>query len=363
MNISIPRESRPSEYRVGLSPSGVKRLTRRGHTSYVEHNAGRFAGFSDHDYELAGATIVYSTHEAFARADLILKVSRPQDYEMELIRPGAILGGFLHLTAASQSKIDYLLDNQITTVSYELIQEADGSRPVMKTMTQIGGKLIPQIAAHLLQNNNGGKGILISGIAGIPPAEIVVIGAGMLGISTIEALSGIGANITALDISTNALQNALEIAPRITTMYATQANIELACSFADVVVTAAGTPGEVSPKLISRTHLKRMKPRAIIIDAAIDQGGCLETSRPTTHDNPTFTEEEVIHYCVPNISSIVARTATNALSNVVFKYIEEIADQGIDAAIQNTSAIKNAINTHKGDLFHLKRLSTLTEQD
>ena len=363
MNICIPKESRPSEYRVGLSPAGVQRLTRRGHTCYVEHNAGKYAGFSDHDYELAGASVVYSTHEAFARADLILKVTRPQDYEMELIRPGTAISGFLHLTAASQSKIEYLLEHKITTVAYELIQETDGSRPVMQTMTQIGGKLIPQIASHLLQNNNGGKGILVSGIAGIPPAEIVVIGAGLLGLSTIKALSGIGANVTALDISTEALQKALEIAPRITTMYATQSNIELACSFADVVVTAAGNPGEVSPLLITRATLKRMKPRAIIIDAAIDQGGCLETSRPTTHDNPTFTEEDVIHYCVPNISSIVARTATNALSNVVFKYIEEIANQGIDAAMQHTAAVKNAVNTHKGELFHLKRLSPLTEQD
>ena len=181
MNIGIPKESRPSEYRVGLSPSGVQRLSRRGHTCYVEHNAGKFAGFSDHDYENAGASIVYSTHEAFARGDLILKVSRPQDFEMELIQPGAIIGGFLHLTAASQSKIDYILENQIITVSYELIQREDGVRPVMQMMSQIAGKLIPQTASNLLQNNNGGKGILISGIAGIPPVTVCILGAGVVG--------------------------------------------------------------------------------------------------------------------------------------------------------------------------------------
>ena len=363
MNIGIPKESRPSEYRVGLSPAGVRRLTRRGHTCFVEHNAGKAAGFSDQDYEKAEATIVYSAHEAFARADFILKISRPLEEELALIRPGSILGGFLHLPAASKSKIEYLLENKITTIPYEMVQKEDGSRPVMKQMTQIGGRLIPQIAAHLLQNNNGGKGILLGGVAGVPPAEVVVIGAGLLGLSTIKAFAGVGANITVLDTSTDALQNAIDLAPRITTMYATKANIELGCSFADVVITAAGIPGERSPLLITREILKRMKPRAIIVDAAIDQGGCLETSRPTTHDNPTFVEEGVIHYCVPNISSIVARTATNTFSNVVFPYIEEIANQGIQAAMEHNPEIKIALATYNGEIQNLKRLKAAGVED
>ncbi len=363
MNIGIPKESRPSEYRVGLSPAGVRRLVRRGHTCYVEHQAGKAAGFSDQDYGKAGATIVYSAHEAFGRADFILKISRPLEEEMALIRPNSILSGFLHLPAASQSKIDYLLENQISTISYELLQREDGNRPVMKQMTQIGGKLIPQIAAHFLQNNTGGKGILLGGIAGIPPAEVVIIGAGLLGLSTIKAFSGVGANITVLDTSTDALQNAIEVAPRITTMYATKANIELSCSYADVVITAAGIPGDRAPILITREILKKMKPRTVIVDAAIDQGGCLETSHPTTHDNPTFIEEGVIHYCVPNISSIAARTATNTLSYVVFPFIDEIANVGIDAALEDNPEIQTALATYKGEIKNLKRLAPAGMED
>jgi alanine dehydrogenase len=357
MNIGIPKESRPSEYRVGLSPSGVRRLTRRGNTCYVEHNAGKAAGFSDQDYENVGASIVYSAHEAFARADFIAKITRPVEEEMALIRPRSILGGFLHLSAASQTKIDYLLENEITTIPYEMIQREDGSRPVMKQMTQVGGKLIPQIASHLLQNNTGGKGILLSGIAGVPPAEVVIIGAGLLGLSTIKAFASVGANITVLDISTEALQNAINLAPRITTMYATRANLELSCSYADVVITTAGVPGERSPVLITREMLMKMKPRTVIVDAAIDQGGCLETSRPTTHDNPTFIEEDVIHYCVPNISSIAARTATNTISNVIFPYILEIADKGLESALEKNPEIGAALATHKGEIHNLKRLT------
>ncbi|MEJ2759201.1 MAG: hypothetical protein P8046_12030 [Anaerolineales bacterium] len=243
MNIGIPKESRPSEYRVGMSPSGVQRLTSRGHTCYIEHDAGKHAGFSDHDYEKSGGNIVYSAHEAFGRADFITKISRPQDEELRLIRPGTILGGFLHLPAASKSKIDFLLENKITTIAYEQIQRPDGLRPIMRTMSQIAGYMLPQIAANLLQNNNGGKGILLGGIAGIPPAEVVIIGSGFFGNAAAQAFLGIGAHVTALDASMDALQNTYTRFPQITTMHATQANIARSCAYADVVVTAAGIPG------------------------------------------------------------------------------------------------------------------------
>lgn len=356
MEIGIPKETRPSEYRVGLSPAGVKRLTRRGHIIFFEHDAGKYAGFSDQDYENAGARIVYSAHEAFARAEMILKVARPKDEELELIPPGSTIGGFLHLPAASQSKIDFLIKNKISTIAYEQIQRPDGVRPVLAMMSQLAGKVIPQIAAHHLQNNNGGKGILLGGIAGIPPAEIVVIGTGALGLSTIAAFAGVGANLTALDISTDALQQVVNFAPRITTMYATKANIDLACSFADVVVTAVGVPGQISPQVISQETLKKMKPRSIIIDGSIDQGGSLETSRPTTHENPTFIVDNVVHYCVPNISSIVSRTATNAFSNVLFEYIEQIANVGIDRAASDNPDIQTALATHLGEFRNLTLL-------
>jgi alanine dehydrogenase len=363
MNIGIPKESRPSEYRVGLSPAGIERLASRGHTCYIEHHAGLHAGFRDQDYEKAGAQIVYSAHEAFGRADFIIKIARPQEDELKLIRPGSIIGGFLHLPAASHTKIDYLLENKITTVAYEQIQRADGVRPVLQTMSQIAGRMLPQIAAHLLQNNTGGKGILLGGIAGIPPAEVVIIGAGFLGKAAAQAFFGSGAHVTALDISLDALQNTLTTVPTVTTMHATRANIARTCAYADVVVTAAGIPGRPAPLLITRDILRIMKPRSVIIDAGIDQGGCLESSRPTTHDNPTFIEENVIHYCVPNISSLIARTATSAFSNVAFKYIEEIVETGIDDAIVNNPDIGLSINTHKGSIHNLSRLTANIEED
>ena len=363
MYISIPKETRPSEYRVGLSPAGVQRLTNLGHKFYVEHDAGKYAGFNDLDYENAGASIVYSAHEAFGRADFILKVSRPQDNELELIQPGAIIGGFLHLAAASQLKIDTLIKKKITTVAYEQIQLENGSRPVQKMMSEIGGQMLPQIASHLLQNNFGGKGILLGGIAGIPPAEIVVIGSGFLGNSAIKAFLASGAHITALDSSITALQKTLSHFPNITSMIATQANLERTCEYADVVITAAGEPGKTAPILITREMLKNMKPRSIIIDASIDQGGCLETSRPTTHDNPTFVEENIIHYCVPNISSVIARTSTYALSNIVYQYIEDIANYGIENFFTDRAEIKLAINTHQGEIFNLERLSSPNRKD
>lgn len=358
MNIGIPKESRPTEYRVGLSPAGVHRLTRRGHTCYVEHDAGKHAGFSDLDYENAGASIVYTAHEAFGRADLILKVARPQEPELELIRPGTILAGWLHLPAASQSKIDYLLEKEITTVAYEQIQTDDGRRPVLQMMSAVGGSILPQIAGGLLQNNKGGKGILLGGIAGIPPAEVVIIGAGVLGNTAARAFSGAGAHITVLDHTVTALQTALDKNPNIATMLSTKENIQRTCAYADVVITAAAIPGKPAPLLITRDILSSMKKRSIIIDAIIDQGGGLETSRPTTHDNPTFVEQNIIHYCVPNISSVIARTATYAYSNVAFQYIEEIARTGIEDTIKNNNEISRAINTHQGKIHNLDRLTS-----
>ena len=363
MNIGIPKETRPSEYRVGLSPAGVQRLTNRGHTCYVEHNAGLHVGFSDSDFENAGAKIAYSSHEVLGRADLILKFSRPQEEELDQIQPGAAIGGALHLPSASQSKIDFLLKNKITTIAYEQIQHEDGSRPVLRIMSEIGGRLIAQIAANLLQNNTGGKGILLGGIPGIPPAEVLIIGAGVLGHSAAGAFYGMGAHLTVLDINLEALQSIQKLYPQIVTMFATKANIERTCAYADVVITAAAVPGEPAPVLITRDILRTMKPRSIILDPSIDQGGCLETSRPTTHDNPTYIEEGVIHYCVPNISSIIARTATHAFFNSTSPYILELADKGIENAISDNPAIAHAINTHKGKIINLARLTPKVEQD
>ena len=357
MNIGIPKESRPAEYRVGLSPAGVRSLAKRGHTCYIEHEAGLHSGFTDQDYENAGGKIVYSAHEAFGRADFVLKFSRPQQNEIEMTQTGATICGFMHLPSAAQSKIDLLLEKKITTVAYEQIQEEEGDRPVLMTMSEVGGRLTAQIAANLLQNNNGGKGILLGGTAGVPPAEVVIIGAGVFGHVATKAFFGMGAQITVLDISHAALRSIQNQFPQAVTMFASDANIAKTTGYADVVITAAAVHGQPAPLLITRKNLKGMKERAIIIDVSIDQGGCVETSRPTTHETPTFMEEGVTHYCVPNISSVIARTATHAFYNAAKPYILNLVEEGVDAAIANNPAVSKAINTHSGKAFNLQRLA------
>lgn len=358
MNIGIPKESRPSEYRVGLTPAGILALTNRGHTCYIEHDAGLGSGFTDQDYEVSGGKIVYSAHEAYGRSDLILKIARPLESEIEMLQSGAAIAGFLHLASAAQSKIDLLLEKKITAIAYEQIINADGSRPVMYPMSQVGGRLAAQFAATQMQNNFGGKGILLGGLAGVPPAEVVVVGAGTAGTAATSALLGMDAHVTVLDIDPVALQTIHDRFPRIVTLFASKRNLKRTCQFADVLITAAASPGYLAPKIITREMLRSMKKRSLVIDISIDEGGCLETSRPTTHDNPTFVEEGVIHFCVPNMSSVLARTASHSFSIAARPYILEIAGDGIDKAIQKNATIANAINTHQGKIKNLVRLTS-----
>jgi alanine dehydrogenase len=353
MNIGIPQERRPFEYRVGLSPAGVEMLTQQGHTVFVEHEAGLGAGFGDQEYEKTGATIAYSPHEIFGRADILLKISRPMQTEIEWLNPGATLMGLLHLAATKQEHVEALLKNKITALAYEEIQLADGSLPVLRPLSQIGGQMTAQIAAGLMQNNYGGRGVLLGGIVGVPPAEVVVIGAGTVGTCATKAFLGLGAHVTVLDKDVSPLQRIYERFPQIVTMVSTRRNVNRACAFADVVIGAVLVPGERTPIVITRETLKSMKPRAILMDMSIDQGGCAETSRPTTHDQPTFVEEGIIHYCVPNVPGVAARTATHAFVNAAMPYISEIAALGIEKAMQKDPAIDRAINTYKGELYHL----------
>lgn len=360
MNIGVPKERRPNEYRVGISPAGVKMLIQDGHTCYVEHEAGLGAGFSDEDYETAGARIVYSGHEVFGRADLLLKVARPLDEEIEWLRPGSALAGLLHLGSARTDKIEALLRNKITTIAYEQIRLDDGTVPIRKPLSQIGGTLAAQISARLLQNNEGGKGILIGGGPGVPPAEVVIIGAGIVGTCAIKAFLGMNAHLTVLDIDLSALQRVYQAFPGVVTMVSNSVNIARALAYADVVVAAILVPGSPPPKIITREMVRSMKPRSVLMDISIDEGGCTETSHPTTHEKPTYVEEGVIHYCVPNMPSVVARTSTHAFLNAAFPYIREIAAKGIENAIRDNAAIERSIGTHMGNIWHISSLSTLT---
>ncbi len=356
MNIGIPKERRTFEFRVGMTPTGVDMLTQAGHTCYVEHEAGLGAGFSDLEYEKAGARIVFSSEEAFGRADLLLKVARPLAEEIEWLRTGTTVAGLLHLASARQDKIDLLHKNKITAVSYEQIVMDDGTVPVRMPLSQICGRLIAQISARLLQNNSGGKGILLSGIASVPPAEVAIIGGGVVGFNGARAFLGMGAHVTVLDRELNALQRVHDALPSAVTMMATSRNIAKVCTFADIVVGAIYSAGERPDIIITRDMVRTIKPRSIIMDISIDEGGCVETSRPTTHEHSYYIEEGVIHYCVPNIPSVVARTSTYGFTNAALPFVMEIAEKGVEAAIRDNLAIERGVTVHQGELAHITRL-------
>jgi alanine dehydrogenase len=355
MNVGIPKERRPFEYRVGLSPAGVDILTHNGHTVFVEHEAGLGSGFADEEYEQAGAHIVYSTEEVYGRADLILKVARPTEDEMLFLQPGSTLAGLLSLPSASQSKIEALLKNKITAVAYEQIRESDSSLPVLRPFSQIGGAMAAEVAARLLHSDQGGRGVLLGGIPGVPPAEVVILGAGTVGTYAARAFTGLGAHVTVLDRNINTLQKISISCMNLITMLSTERNIARCCEFADVLVGAVLIPGTRAPLLVSRETVQEMKPHSVIIDISIDEGGCVETSRPTTHDRPSYVEENVVHYCVPNMPGIVARTATHGFVNVATPYILQIANQGVEKAMAENPAIEAAINTFEGEMRHLYR--------
>ncbi len=353
MDIGIPRERRESEYRVGLTPIGVQLLTAEGHAVYVEHRAGLGAGFSDRDYEQAGARIAYQPQEAYGRADLVLKVARPTAEESEWLREGQTLMGLLHLAAARRSRVDALVEKQVTAVGYEMIQNEDGSLPVLTPLSQVAGRMLVQVAATVLQNDKGGKGILLSGVPGVPPADVVIIGAGTVGTDAARAFLDIGATVHVLDRDLQRLRHLdATLHGRAITMVAHEFNVRKVVKFADVLIGAVLIPGQRAPILITREMVKTMRPRSVIIDVSVDQGGCVETSRPTTHATPTFVEEGIIHYCVPNLPAVVARTATHAFNNAAWPYIQAVARLGIDAALEADPALARGVNTRHGQIVN-----------
>jgi alanine dehydrogenase len=355
MDIGIPREHRTDEYRVGLTPAGVGLLAAMGHTCYVEKNAGLGAGFSDLDYEREGGKIVYSPLELYKRSRLLLKFARPTAEEIDLLNEGSILLGFLHLVVSPRERIQTLLEKKITAIAYDLIQAENGTLPVQVPLSQAAGRLTPAIAATLMQNNHGGKGILLRGVPGVPPAEVVILGAGAYGTAAANAFLRTGASVYVLDKDLSRLQ-ALDdgqgVYGRLVTMVSHPFNIKKATKFADVLVGGILVPGERTPIIVTREMVKRMKPRSVIIDASIDQGGCIETSRLTTHRDPSFIEENIIHYCVPNMTSVVARTATHAFNNAAWPFIQEIAVQGLDHALAALPPLKRGVMVHDGNVVN-----------
>jgi alanine dehydrogenase len=351
MNIGVPKERRLFEFRVGLSPVAVKLLTASGHVCCVESGAGLGSGFDDESYVQAGARIVYSGEEAYGRADVVLKLARPTVAEMDWLVEGQTLMGILHMPSARREKVETLLARRITAIAYEQIQLDDGTLPVLKPLSQIGGRMAAQIAAHHLQNDRGGKGVLLGGVPGVPPAEVAIIGAGTVGTEAARAFLGLGAHVTLLDRDLAKLQAADALLEgHIVTLVSHPYNVERVCKYADVLLGAVLIPGERAPLVVTREMVRRMKPRSVIIDMSIDHGGCVETSRPTTHDHPTYLEEGVLHYCVPNMPGVVARTATYAFLNAAWPYIQDITAYGVEAAIARNPALRRGVVTHAGKL-------------
>ncbi len=353
MNIGIPKERRDLEMRVGLTPYGVGLLTRAGHICYVERGAGEGAGFSDYDYERGGARIVYSTEEAYLRADMVLKAVRPTHEELEWLREGQILCGFLHLAAARRETVRTLLEKRVTAIAYETIQEDNDSLPVLWTMSEVAGRMAPQLAATYLQSNYGGRGVLLSGVPGIPAARVAILGAGVLGLNAARTFYGLGAAVYVLDHNLEKLRQVDDLFQgRITTMVAHSFNIARVARFVEVLIGAVLVPGARAPVLVTREMVRSMKKGAVILDFSIDQGGCVETSRPTTLRDPIFIEEGVVHYCVPNAPGVLPRTSTHAFNNAAWPYIRAIAENGLERAMAELPALARGVATHEGRIVN-----------
>ena len=352
MLIGTVKEIKRHEYRVGLTPHCVRVFTGHGHEVLVEASAGGGAGYTDDEYAAAGAKLVASREEVFAHAEMIVKVKEPQPEEYALLREDQILYTYLHL-AAEPKLASALLERRVKAVAYETIELANGHLPCLKPMSEIAGRLSVQEGAKYLEKPFGGRGILLGGVPGVQRGRIVIIGGGTVGINACKMAVGIGADVTVLDLDAERLGYLDDIfGSRITTLYSTEANMESALRDADLVIGAVLVTGAAAPKLIMRKHLKLMRPGSVIVDVAVDQGGCCETTRPTTHDDPIFNEEGIVHYCVANMPGAVALTSTLALTSTTLPYGLAIADLGIEAACRTSEPLSRGVNTYAGRCVH-----------
>lgn len=359
MIFGVPKEVRELENRVGLTPVGARALVQAGHTVYVQHDAGTGSGYTDEEYRESGATIVYSAAEAYGRADIVAKVARPTAAEHALFRPGQMIFAFLSLAVASPDFYDALTANQITAVAYEMIEKRDGSRPVLRPASEIAGRLAPIIAGHLLMRHEG-RGILLGGLPGIPPAVVVVLGAGILGRNAARAFLGMGSQVLVLDHDMERLRNVDAWSNgQLTTMYSTPYNVGRVAEFADVVVGAVSITGQRTPILVRRQTVENMRSGTIILDFDIDNGGCVETSRPTTLANPTFVAHDVVHHCVPNITAAVSRTTSRALTYAALPYLLEAAKAQPDDFETFHTSLMRGINLYQGKLANAQVAAAL----
>ena len=352
MIIGVPKEIKTEENRVAVTPIGVTGFVARNHQVLIQTGAGSGSGLTDASYQVAGATILESAKEVWDKADMIMKVKEPQESEFALLRPGLILFTYLHL-AAAEAVTRAMLERKVTGIAYETIQLDDGSLPLLAPMSEIAGRLSIQVGAWSLQAENGGRGVLLGGASGVRPASVVIIGAGMSGTAACQVAVGMGAHVSILDINPNKLRYVHDIlGGHVTTLMSNRANVEEAVVGADLVIGSVLIPGTQAPKLIPRNLVKRMKSGAAFVDIAIDQGACAETSRPTTHLNPIYVEEDLVHYCVTNMPAIVPNTSTYALTNSTLTYGLELANRGFPQALIRNKALAKGLNTYNGKVTY-----------
>ncbi len=350
MLIGCPKEIKVREYRVGLTPAAALEAIHRGHKVIVETNAGLGAGFPDEAYTSIGAEIVGTAAEIFERADMVVKVKEPQAVERKQLREGQILFTYLHLAPDPEQTKD-LLDSGVTAIAYETVTDRMGGLPLLAPMSEVAGKLAPQVGSWTLQKANGGRGVLMGGVPGVGPAEVVVLGGGVVGTHAARVAAGMGAQVTVLDLSLHRMRYLDDAFSSVfQTRYASKGNTAELIATADMVIGAVLVPGAAAPKLVSKAQLSTMKPGAVLVDVAIDQGGCFETSHATTHDEPIYEVDSIIHYCVANMPGAVARTSTLALGNATLPFMLALADKGWRQACADDEHLLNGLNTHAGQL-------------
>ena len=352
MRIGVPREIKVHEYRVGLVPAGVRELTMSGHEVIVESGAGKGIGVDDAHYETCGAKVVGSAEQVFAGSDMIVKVKEPQAPEYRMLRPGQVLFTYLHLAADREQTLG-LMKSRATAIAYETVTGRNNSLPLLTPMSEVAGRMSIQVGANCLQKAEGGFGVLLGGVPGVQPAKVVILGGGVAGTHAAEMAVGLRADVTVVDRSVDRLRELSSIfGSSLRTAYSTAETIERLVLDADLVVGAVLLVGAAAPKLVTRAMVKRMKAGTVLVDIAIDQGGCFETSHPTTHADPTFVVDGVIHYCVANMPGAVPRTSTFALTNATLPYVRALADHGWETALRNDAGLAAGLNVNNGKVIH-----------
>lgn len=352
MQIGVPKEIKNNEFRVALVPATVRELVGHGHQVFVETKAGEGIDISDVNYADAGAEILDTAKKVFDQAELILKVKEPQPIECGYLREGQTLFTYLHL-AADQNQIELLLKSGCTAIAYETVTDARGGLPLLAPMSEIAGRIAIQAGAHCLEKAQNGRGILLSGVPGVASASVVVLGGGVVGSNAIRMALGAQAQVTVLDKSVSRLQELdSQFGGQLNTIFSTQDAIEKYTALADLLIGAVLVPGAEAPKIVTKALIKKMRPGTVVVDVAIDQGGCFETSRPTTHTNPTYMVDNVVHYCVSNMPAAVPRTSTFSLTHATFPYIFALANKGIQRALAEDSHLRNGLNICRGQITH-----------